>query len=282
MEPSTVLNILIAGDSWGCGEWDTIQEFSIPEWTKKYQQLRGDSWPAQSPTTEQEFNQLSTTVRKELIRFGFPKWNFVHQNHIKQVIRHPGLAQYLTEYGHRVINVSRGSESNNYAIEKIRAQDLSQFDLIIWFQTDPFRDLRPYNRKFSVDYTTYQSLIDRQNQLLTKTYMEMDSFDKKILCLGGLSKLDLKLIQPFKNLIPAIPSITELLLPNFQHQEIAFSDWHKLIDRQFSLDDLDKLLYNKRIQDSLMDHKELFWPDGLHPNRWAHKKIFEYLINKWL
>lgn len=280
MEPSTVLNILIAGDSWGCGEWSTVQKFSIPAWTEKYQGLCGNDWPRQV-STKKEFDQLPANIRKELTRFGFPNWNVVHQDHIRQQILHPGLAQYLTEYGHNVVNISKGARSNSHAIEQIRAQDLGKFDLIIWFQTDPFRDLCPYET-FTVDYTTYESLIDKQNQLLLETYNQFNSFNKKILCLGGLSKLNLKLIQPFKNLVAAIPSIPELLLPDYQHAEIAFSDWYTLIDRQFSLDDLDKLLYNKQLQDSLIDHKDLFWPDGFHPNKWAHKKIFEYLINKWL
>ena len=276
MEPSTVLNILIAGDSWGCGEWSSTRGFMLSAWAEKYDTLRGNDWPKQV-STKKEFDQLSVNIRKELTRFGIPNWNVVHQDHIRQRVLHPGLAQYLTEYGHNVVNLSKGGESNSYAIEKIQAQDLSKFDLIIWFQTDPFRDLHPYET-FTVDYTTYKSLIDKQNQLLLETYNQFNSFNKKILCLGGLSKLNLKLIQPFKNLVAAIPSIPELLLPDYQHAEIAFSDWYTLIDRQFSLDDLDKLLYNKQLQDSLIDYKDLFWPDGFHPNRVGHKKIFEYLI----
>lgn len=275
MESDTVLNILIAGDSWGCGEWSASHEVTITAWLKKYQELRGVGWPEQI-TTKEEFDQLPVDIRKELSHFGYPEWAFVQQNYIKSVL-HPGLAQYLIEYGHNVVNVSKEAQSNSYAIDQIKSQDISKFDLIIWFQTDPLRDLFPY-KTFAIDYTTYESLINKQNQLLTESYTQFNSFNKKVLCLGGLSKLNLQLIQSFENLVAAIPSIPEFLLPNFRHFEIAFSDWYDLVDRQFSLDDLDKLLYNKKLQDSMDKYKDLFWPDGAHPNRIGHKKIFEYLI----
>jgi len=217
--------ILIAGDSWGCGEW---------------------GWDSN----------------------GY------------YVVTHKGLEQYFTDDGFTVTNISEGGIGNNTVILNLKKFLLSNPDYsghIIWFQSDPFRDLRPYET-FTVDYTTYEGLIDKLNQLLLETYNQFNSFNKKILCLGGVSKLNLKLILPFNNLVAAIPSIPELLLPDYQHAEIVFSDWYNLIDRQFSLDDLDKLLYNKQLQDSLIDYKDLFWPDGSHPNRVGHKKIFEYLI----
>ena len=106
----------------------------------------------------------------------------------------------------------------------------------------------------------------------------MNSLEIEILCIGGCSKLELDLIKYYPNLTPIIPSVMEFLIPDFKHPEIWFSGWFRDIDRQFSIDCINKFLYNKQLQDQLgCLYRDLFWPDGRHPNRWGHKKIFEYL-----
>jgi hypothetical protein len=90
--------ILIAGDSWGCGEWAI---------------------------------------------FG-------------RKVAHLGLQTYLTEYGCEVTNVSVGGYSNKDSINSIKNKLISTYtcDSIIWFQTDPIRDLKPYKDnadKFSLE-----------------------------------------------------------------------------------------------------------------------------------
>jgi hypothetical protein len=67
-------------------------------------------------------------------------------------------------------------------------------------------------------------------------------------------------------------------MPTFIHPKIWFSDWIDQSWRHFDVDSLDNLVYNKTLQDSIFDNEELFWPDGRHPNRHAHRKLFEYLI----
>lgn len=210
--------IIIAGDSWGVGEWDRAPD------------------------------------------------------RVTHIINHQGLEQYFKDTGYNVINLSKGGYSNTQSIAPLPKESDS---VIIWIQTDPLRDLRPYDR-FKEKFQSYQTLLDIQKELLTTTYSILNKLGK-IYCIGGCSKLDLDLIKEFENLIPIIPSVPEFLLPNYIHPKIWFSDWYELVDRQFDIDSIDKLLYNKKIQDSLADSWEYFQPDGKHPNRHGHKKIFEYL-----
>jgi hypothetical protein len=225
------MKILIAGDSWGCGEW---------------------GWGA-----------------------GEQKWEDGDELDESYIITHRGLEYYLIEVGHDVTNISCGGASNKEILVKLQQLDLQRYDHIIWFQTDPIRDLRPYGDKL-VD--TFDNLLTKQNSLLDSTYQTLNSFDKKIICLGGCSKLNLDLINKYTNLLPVIPSIPELLMPTFIHPKIWFSDWIDQSWRHFDVDSLDNLVYNKTLQDSIFNNKELFWPDGRHPNRHAHRKLFEYLI----
>jgi hypothetical protein len=85
-------------------------------------------------------------------------------------------------------------------------------------------------------------------------------------------------MSEFSNLIPLIKSVIEFLLPEFPTMDVWVSDWWNLVGRQFDLDSLDKFLYNKTLQEDLEKHKELFWPDGFHPNRFAWKIIFDSAI----
>ena len=91
------MKIVIAGDSWGCGEW-----------------LRGD---------------LRKNVATDIV--------------------HGGLAQYLTEDGHTVVNLSQGGASNTFIdsaiskhLESESLRDRENPDKIIVFQTTYTRDYR--------------------------------------------------------------------------------------------------------------------------------------------
>jgi len=202
------------------------------------------------------------------------EWGF--ENPGSYVVLHRGLEQYLRDSGYTVINKSVPGGSNRLAVELIKPTH-SEIS-VIWFQTDPIRDLRPY-KGFKSKYTTYEDILLAQKQLLLQTYSELNELDLKIICIGGCSRLDFSLIKDCSNLIPFIPSAIEFLLPQYTHPEIWFSDWYDLIDKQFDIDSVNKFLYNKQLQDGLRDQKDLFWPDGIHPNRHGHRLIFEHLMD---
>ena len=221
------MDILISGDSWGCGEWD------------------------HKP----------------------PKYGVFHL----------GLEFYLKNIGHRVVNVSKGGSSNIESIERIfHKLSYKKYDYIFWFQTSPIRNLRPYTT-FKEDYKSYQDLTDKSNQLLDNDYKKLNDFRVVIHCIGGCSKLNLDLMSKYKNLIPIIPSVTELILKDYVHPNIWLDEWNHLIGEQFDKESIDFLYNDQNSIDRLNlveKYRKYFWPDGVHPNRRGHKFIFKYLCEK--
>jgi hypothetical protein len=275
-------NILIAGDSWGLGEWgwtENSPEENEQIWQEFYNTIKGADYPPNPPTFT-NWKNLPSFVLSELKT----KFNFLGNQTIEYFttqenyrILHPGLEHYLTECGHRVTNISIPGGCNNHIINAIISKEpLDIFDVIFYFQTDPIRDLHPYT-SFKKDFIKYEQLISYQNSQLDLTYTQLNKFGTKIYMLGGCSKLNLSLLSKYENLISCIESIPEFLLPDYNHPEIWHSDWYDFVDRRFDIDSLDKLVYNKNIQDSLANYRDLFWPDGHHPNRLGHKKVFEYI-----
>jgi len=273
--------IIIAGDSWGFGEWGWDGDLNTydpqPSWVSFYNNIKGANWPTTPPLLSQ-INSLPSWIIAELKNFGFNGITSLSKSIGNCVLLHRGLEQYFVDDGHTVINISIGGGSNVNIINRLTNLVNQQIghSLIIWIQTDPFRDLHPYTN-FKKDFSTYEQLILWQTSQLNSIYTQLNELGSKIYMLGGCSKLNLSLLSEHKNLVPLFESITEFLLPSYTHPEIWCSDWYKLIDKQFDIDSINKLVYNKKIQDSLLDYPDLFWPDGRHPNRFGYKKIFDYI-----
>jgi len=204
--------------------------------------------------------------------WGCGEWGKDSQN--KYSVLHHGLEQYLRERGHNVDNFSKGGSSNNESIDTILSNN-NVYDYVFWFQTDPLRDLRPYD--VFKNKMSYEELVEIGNNLLDTSYSRLN---KPIYCIGGCSKLNLDLMSKYANLIPLIPSIPEMLIKNFEHPAIWQSDWVRVINRQFDLKSIYKLHADKMKQDSLRDEKDLFWPDGGHANRKGHKIVCDVICDK--
>lgn len=284
--------IIIAGDSWGCGEWGWDMDPSLydpnPDWRNFYSNVKGSDWP-ECPDFD-DISLLPESILNELELFGFKGILSLSKSIGSRGVLHKGLEQYFKDDGYITINISEANQSNSITISRlISLLESHQEDIsIIWIQTDPLRDLRPYDQ-FTNKFTTYNQILEYQSENLLNTYARLNSLDRDIVCLGGCSKIPLNMISRFKNLKPLIPSIMEWLIPQYSTPEtyvsfvapdITFSDWTNLIGKQFDLDSLDKLIYNKKIQDSLSEYPELFWPDGSHPNRHALKLVYDYIKNE--
>ena len=216
-------HILITGDSWGLGEWDTYDG----------------------------------------------QYGNVHR----------GLEQYLKDYGcSNVTNVSWGGFSNCAAYETIRERNLTP-DIIFWFQTDPIRDLRPYDNYV---IHSYHQLIDDHIRLIDSAYNRFNNLNIPVYVIGGCSKVNVDIIKRYSNLTALIPSTIELLTTS-KHPNFWCTDWahtvSEKIDRR-SLDLLFEELNNPPIQLRRL-HSRYYWPDGCHLNRHGHRKIFEYIIEKF-
>ena len=203
--------------------------------------------------------------------WGCGEWNWLTKR--KYGVSHPGLEQYLVNDGFSVVNCSQGNSTNKESIERVAHQlNLGDYDHTVWFQSDPLRDLRPY-ANFNSQFNSYQQLLEYSNKLLNSHYKMLNQLDNKVICIGGCSKLDSD-IGNYENLIPAVDSMIELLLPNFSAPTVWCSDWIHAVDTSINETLLDRLLVDKKTQDQIGD-ESIFKPDGFHPNRDGHRILYE-------
>jgi lysophospholipase L1-like esterase len=195
-------------------------------------------------------------------------------------VSHRGLEYFLTQQGHTVFNYSAGGLSNIRSAETLSIRP--QADYVFWFQTDPMRDFYLDAKKWS--FTTYDTLIDASDELLGAAYKSLNDIGVKIYCIGGLSKLNLELLAKYPNLVPLIPSVMEFLVPGFAAPAVIYSKWTRWFDSRkhlFSVNDLDRItLEMVKITGLRKDYPELFWPDGVHPNREGHRLLFNHICKE--
>lgn len=192
-------------------------------------------------------------------------------------INHRGFAEFL-EKDHEVTNTSTAGASNDLAhwwVEDVLFDKSKKFDIMFWFFTDPLRDFRPDYNIFRSKDITFEGILKAQHEQTIKAYEKFNKIGIPVYCMGGTVRLNIELMKNYSNLIPFIPCITEYLEPNYEHPDVWQSDWMHQVGKQFSLECLDKFLINKRKQDNLLNYKEHFWPDGGHPNKLGHYKIYQ-------
>jgi hypothetical protein len=223
--------VLLAGDSWGCGEW---------------------SWDAKQ-------------------------------------IQHLGLELYLREYGCEVTNVSFPGCSNLYSITALKKQLVDNtYDVILWIQTDPTRDIRPYEDNADKFALPIDDFLKLQDELIDKSYQSLNQLGPTIFCMGGCSKIKLPIINKYPNLNPIIPSIIEFFGCEDMPLWVPGSRWLHDLGITLSESIVDYMYENVTKWERAGEHrfqldyyldKKWFFPDGHHTNRHAHQKIFEYLID---
>jgi hypothetical protein len=295
-------------------------------------------------------------------------------------LTHRGLEQYLLDAGHSVVNVADRGIGNQAALTALEIELIKQesIDCIIWFQTDPMRELltfeeelppntlMPASSEFKVyrrtstfalksgdtlnagetvynnnlyyrvtvshtveetldptklvlatysrltrpknvlDHVRTESLTMKKNihnyidinniklltdaanvisknlEFLNQAYDRANKLGHKIYCIGGLSKIKLDMILNYPNLIPAIPSVLQMIYPEFQHAEIVSrgSEWRQRLMETVPMDhkSIDYFYEQNALEHVMISScQEYFWPDGVHPNRQGHLKIYEKL-----
>lgn len=193
---------------------------------------------------------------------------------------HPGLEQYLSDDNFEVINVSIAGGSNQESIAQLKIEfDQGLFDHVIWFQTDPIRNFRPYH-DFNQVFVSYQKLLEESARVLESSYDLLNKFGVPLLCIGGCSKL-CGTIQNYDNLIPAVPSMIELLHPYYTAPEVWISDWNSCLDRTTNIDLLDDLARSNKLQWELR-HLSFFKKDPRHPDRHGHRVLYEFLRKNFI
>jgi len=194
---------------------------------------------------------------------------------------HPGINQYLQEAGHQIVNVGAGAIGNLQALENLNYQlDNHRFDYLIFFFTDPLRDCNSQEIKTGKLF----ELIEIKTKLFLKNLDEIKTryTDLKIILIGGYAKIE----TDNKHIDYVIPSVIELLVPGYVDTKCADSpEWKEhlstlslfsSIKEKQQIIDFFKLT-NQKFK-VMKQHKNLFYPDGCHPNRHAHRLLTDKIL----
>ena len=218
-------------------------------------------------------------------------------------ISHGGIAHYLREHGHQVVNLGSGGGSNFESADRIKdflANDngfKDSVDCVIVFQTEWLRDvLSLWNlndfHKFNYSYIElggrtvarfYYNLSEVAMRTSIPIYIVggcsdtiwLDAFQKEypgvqIVCQSWMNLMhsgNHRIDQPVFN---RFGSNTELLV-NYAKSKLDSQNLKAL------LADMDALAQRDQQLSSLIE-QNLFCDDHTHPNRYAHRQLFEYLL----
>ena len=202
----------------------------------------------------------------------------------------PGGKQYdlqrlLLAANFVVGDISLPGEHNPYTIEKLKSYlDNSplDYDYVIWFQSDPLRrpeflEILSNAKELSLDYDWF---IRTSNEFLDHDYSQLNSLGKPIYVIGGLSKINIDLINSYENLKPLLVSVSEFLYPNLPHPNLCVGKWMLHLDKKVKLDSLELIA---------QDHKSMsLWATDVcskyfnvgdaHPNKDAYRLLFDYIL----
>lgn len=238
--------IIIVGDSWGCGEW----------------RAQGADY----------------------------------------TVLHSGLEEYLRQDGHQVINLSQGGISNLDIYHRLKNHLLRFPDhcdtKIFVFQTDYTRDSKHAAMQcdFGVDdWNNIQSIHDFSSRWVERFYLRLSelsiTYALQTFIIGGCSDtiwFD-NMPEDYPGLNIACQSMTNLLVtgnsritrPVFSWYTAQCEDLVKTVKIQIPPENLaslvDDLTHGASRESTLLEHPQWFYPDGKHPNRFGHKKLYDYL-----
>ena len=193
---------------------------------------------------------------------------------------HTGLQHYLELDGHTVVNVSGPASSNLEAYQRLTNLNLDKFDYIIVFHTDPCRDYEIHDEYIMFD-KTLETYLAKYKEATTAQLERLNQIGRKIYIIGGDSKLSEADIAGYNNLQLLIPSVIELLCPQFKHN-FGRNYWlHYLIDNASENRELINYIYDQwelydiimKSRDPLITH--FFHPDGGHANRNGHYEFYK-------
>tara|TARA_B110000503_G_scaffold123221_1_gene188626 strand:- start:3649 stop:4389 length:741 start_codon:yes stop_codon:yes gene_type:complete len=241
------MKITIAGDSWGCGEWQPLSSWDL---------------------------NLASEKNTENLKKHFKGTDGIYG------VSHTGLQSYLEKDGHIVTNVSRGAGTNQNVLKDLPRD---KQDLIFVFVTDSAREYSDRNKFWKLDYT-FEDYVNRHKKSIKKFIQSLDQLDiGPIYLIGGLSKLSNDLVKGTSISI-AVPSMLELVIPGSTQFEFYFEK-HIGGDLLYTKGDisskmsktlLNKLYEEHSIWEQYRNHSMLI---NDHPTKEAHKILFNQLHN---
>ena len=242
------MKILIAGDSWGKGEYDFE-------------------------------NGLYGNIHMGLEHFLKESNNEVYNISQGAICQNTVISKLKNIQENNFFEHWKTEHSNLEHILKLEI-----YDYIFVFVTDLFRGSDLFERYWIVN-NSRENVLRELNKLKHDYLKKLNSFNVKIHLLGGLNKVTEEDIKNYENIEIAIPSVIEFLLPDFEAYEVFFNDALNSLYSSIP-DDLDPdyldYVYNEVKKTDLLKTREYFCSDGLHPDREGHRLIFEEINRKYL
>jgi hypothetical protein len=221
---------------------------------------------------------------------------------------HRGLAQYLHEDGHEVVNVGFAGASNLESLIALRSAleiltKSSKFDnesiTVIIFQTEWWRDIWCVQHPVGLPNLIEAISEDLINKTISfwqyKLVTVAKDYNVKIHLVGGAS--DTMWLSNFEQEYPGLfvlcQSLTNLCINNTSRIDdpvfgirppdelttVAKSLCYTAKDLEYLVDQINQSTMRFNVFDA---HPEYFWPDGLHANRRGHYKLYELVKEKLL
>ncbi len=207
---------------------------------------------------------------------------------------HRGTSLYLQEAGYEVFSLAKGGSSNKKQVDqllKTAALMDRPPDHIIWFLTDPFRDIcQYYVDRAPVLQGMSATLIEYQAQrehLLREQFNRIRSLE--VILIGGACPIPAWVRDEYYNIETVVPDLRCWLLPDAEPCDLINRAWqfpesadYALIDHWEQQHDIYKKHRDMAKYQIDSDSHKFFWPDGVHPNRLAHRMLTDYLLQTLL
>lgn len=204
------------------------------------------------------------------------EWNPVWQGWENQIL-HKGLEQYLLDDNCEVTNISGAGDSLKTTFENL--QKISEtYDFIFVFTSNPHGAIE--DDKFWIPNYTYTDYFERHKEALRYFVQCLYTLNiGPIKLLGGSAKCLAEYVAG-TDIEIAIPSIIELLIPDIKQYDMSFEYHLKYINKTVPPQIVDKVYEQAQIFDNIFA-TPIMHPDGQHPNREGHYKIYQVLKDKY-
>jgi hypothetical protein len=216
-------------------------------------------------------------------------------NKIMVPVPYSGPDYFLSQMGHKVTNISQGSSSNfgqlRHAYQTLKKYH--EYDFIIWFHTEPVRDIVETIIDDQVDgvkrypdflqIKSYHAALEYVNTCNYEFAQETIYAEFKIpfIVIGGLGRLE-DTIYNYEFAKYLIPSwIEEMLKINYKLPR-NFLTWHRWAEvfNNFVFDKSEVLAEFEQVQNyqELLKNSNLF-PDNGHPCKEEYQKLAYRLLD---
>ena len=230
-------------------------------------------------------------------------WTAGEWNECGDRILHGGISQYFKEDNFDVVNIGYPGGTNLTSVIRLdnwlNLNTHNNDTIILFFLTEFFREIWHYtnlnnsSQPVNLDNELNRSYTEIKDSWVYRPYYRLqelaEKYNTKLYLVGGASDTIFEYDDfsiDFPNLKIACQSTTNLLVndnPNVEEPVMCefLNDWTSPFLKSIKPDDAlltDMDLGKARIK-TMKQNPQWFWPDGIHPNRQGHLKLYKYLKN---